>query len=114
MRMWMVNPRYMCRQHLLGEHLEIHMFAGAMNKNKNLNGFARNGLLEPYSLHGRHDNLVKEMERRGYTHKTPMPVVNLSSLDSDLRNSKVDMIRSEHDLFGRCQECKKRFLKGGE
>ena len=26
MRMWMVNPRIMCRQHLLGEHVEIHMF----------------------------------------------------------------------------------------
>jgi hypothetical protein len=24
--MWMVDPRIMCRNHLLGEHAEIHMF----------------------------------------------------------------------------------------
>jgi hypothetical protein len=28
MRMWMVNPRIMCGNHLLGEHLETHMFYG--------------------------------------------------------------------------------------
>ena len=28
MRMWLVNPALLCRQHLLGEHVEMHMFAG--------------------------------------------------------------------------------------
>lgn len=32
MRMWMVPPELMCRQHLLGEHVELHMFVGAINK----------------------------------------------------------------------------------
>lgn len=25
MRMWMVDPTIMCRQHLLGEHYELHV-----------------------------------------------------------------------------------------
>lgn len=31
MRMWMVDPKIMCRKHLLGEHLELHMLAGCIN-----------------------------------------------------------------------------------
>ena len=30
MRMWGVDPKQMCRQHLLGEHVELHMQAGAV------------------------------------------------------------------------------------
>ncbi len=32
MRTWMVPPQIMCRQHLLGEHNEIHKFVGAVTK----------------------------------------------------------------------------------
>jgi hypothetical protein len=37
--MWMVDPRQMCRQHLLGEHNELHMFAGTMRKGIGLAGY---------------------------------------------------------------------------
>ena len=26
MRMWLVDPKFMCNQHLLGEHVEMHSF----------------------------------------------------------------------------------------
>ena len=32
MRMWLVPPQLMCDQHLLGEHLEMHMFIGTIRK----------------------------------------------------------------------------------
>ena len=32
MRMWMVDPQIMCRQHLLGEHTEMHMFVGTLKR----------------------------------------------------------------------------------
>jgi len=28
MRMWMLNPKALCRKHLMGEHVEIHMLVG--------------------------------------------------------------------------------------
>ncbi len=33
MRMWMVDTKKLCRQHLLAEHSEMHMFAGALAHN---------------------------------------------------------------------------------
>ena len=106
MRMWMVNPEYMCRQHLLGEHLELHMFVTSINKKMKLTGFVKNNLLEVSSLKSRHEELVNEMERRGYKHKTPLIDFDASYL-GDLSLQKINISQSEKDLFGRCDSCKK-------
>jgi hypothetical protein len=71
MRMWMIDPKYMCRKHLLGEHVEIHMIIGAIKKNKNLQGFFDKKLIEINSIITRHDELVFEMIKRGYNHNSP-------------------------------------------
>ena len=34
MRQWMVDPRLLCRKHLLGEHVENHMFIGTLKRVK--------------------------------------------------------------------------------
>ena len=46
MRMWMIDPKMLCKKHLLGEHVELHMFVGTINKNKKLDGYKKNGLVE--------------------------------------------------------------------
>ena len=30
--MWKVNPKFLCVRHLLGEHKELHMLVGTLNK----------------------------------------------------------------------------------
>ena len=47
MRMWMVDPRGMCNKHLVGEHLELHMFVESLRKKMNLGGYFRSNCLEP-------------------------------------------------------------------
>ena len=107
MRMWMVNPRRMCRQHLLGEHLECHMFVGAINAGTRLSGFARNGLLETSSLRQRHEALAKEMRRRGYRHSSPLPGFQRNLFWWFGGNfGKVDRKRSQQELFKRCKMCR--------
>ena len=103
MRMWMVNPKIMCRNHLLGEYLECHMFLGSIKKKQNLKGYLENNLLEPRSLEKRHKALVKEMERRGFNHKSPLDVRpnDLNSLD----NIKIDSDSSLKELLRRCKKC---------
>ena len=100
--MWMVNPRIMCRQHLLGEHLELHMFAGAINKHLSLDGYLRNNLLEPASIIARHSTLVSEMTRRGYHHKSPLVEINTNFL----LDTRIDSKKSLDDLLARCERCK--------
>lgn len=65
MRMWMVNPEMLCRKHLLGEHLECHMFVGTILAGKSLKGYVDNGLVEVDSLVQRHNDLAVEMSKRG-------------------------------------------------
>jgi hypothetical protein len=109
--MWMVNPRIMCRKHLLGEHVENHMFVGSMKK-VNLRGYVDNNLLEMQALSSRHDTLVKEMRRRGYNHQSPFDSETYEAFfptyDDYTRNSKVDVKPSLEDLLARCEECAQR------
>lgn len=109
MRMWMVAPEIMCRKHLLGEHVEIHMIVGALRKHKNLTGYFKPVvLIELESLQLRHNQLVKEMERRGYNHKSPLPDYVYT------RSDKVDVNRSLLDLLNRCSQCEERYKNGND
>lgn len=103
MRMWNVSPPLMCRKHLLGEHVEMHMFLGSLRLDKRLDGYIRTGLVEVHNIKRRHDELVQEMISRGYCHKSPME-------DSPLLATAgfVDRKRSLEDLQFRCTECRRR------
>jgi len=99
MRMWLVDPSKMCRKHLLGEHVELHMLVGSLTKGKNIQGFIKDGLVELHSIKSRHAILVDEMTRRGYNHKSELPNF------IELKLGKVDVQRNEIDLKTRCKEC---------
>jgi hypothetical protein len=68
MRMWMVEPKIMCKNHLLGEHAEIHMFVWNIARNRSVNGYITKGLLETHNLCSRHEELAQELTKRGYHH----------------------------------------------
>lgn len=109
MRMWMVDPKMMCRQHLMGEHVEMHMFLGSMLKGTSMEGYCQNNLMEPEQLKARHDALVVEMERRGYNHKSPMSQADfergLAQMPTLLQIVKIDPVPAAADLFSRCAVC---------
>ena len=105
MRMWNVNPKTLCRKHLLGEHLEIHMFVGSINKKISMKGYLEKGFLEIHNLKKRHDALVEEMESRGYNHKSPLPLIKKTS-----KSGKVDIQNSIKILTEKCQECSKKMF----
>ena len=101
----MVNPRVMCRQHLLGEHAEIHMFIGTISREKSVKGYLQKGLLEVHNLYLRHEELVEEMKRRGYVH--------CSDLDGKWRSVErsgfIDRSKNLVELVMRCSRCKRRY-----
>lgn len=100
MRMWNVDTRKMCRQHLLGEHVEMHMFAGCIAKGINIEGYL-NGLVETGNLAKRHNELAKEMVRRGYKHNSPYPRT------PKINAGFVDKCFNLLELGRRCRECKR-------
>jgi hypothetical protein len=75
MRIWDISPKKLCRNHLLGEHRELHAIWSVLVNGKK--GYAHHpetlrwkGKLK--ALYGRHDALVVEMSNRGYRHRSPL------------------------------------------
>ncbi len=104
----MVDPTKMCQKHLCGEHVEIHMLLSNLRKNKSIDGYLKNGLLELSSMLNRHNALAKEMINRGYNHHSPL---ELDETDiSQIKNHygfgyKVNTLNSITDLSIRCSKC---------
>lgn len=112
-RMWMVEPKILCKKHLMGEHVEHHMVVGVLKKKYSLDGFIKNNLLEITSLKERHDSLVEEMLRRGYNHKTELREedYDTSYLEDRIKNYKINKSSALEDLLNRCEECKGNYEK---
>jgi hypothetical protein len=75
MRIWDIEPSLLCRQHLLGEHRELHAVWTILTQGKQ--GYVNHpetlrwrGRLA--ALYRRHESLVGEMTLRGYRHATPL------------------------------------------
>jgi hypothetical protein len=114
--MWMVDPSLLCKDHLLGEHKEVHMLVGSLAKGTSLGKYLTDKLVDPSRVFERHDALVREFVRRQYQHHTPL---NLGVLAKKARLSNkqakkllvsnpVDTIRNLRDLQDRCWACAAR------
>ena len=75
MRIWDLKPKDLCRKHLLGEHRELHAIWSIIVNSKK--GYS----LHPETLRWKgklkalylvHDEIVKEMKKRGYNHNSPL------------------------------------------
>lgn len=75
MRIWDISPKLLCRNHLLGEHRELHAMWAVITENKK--GYSKHpetlrwiGKLK--AMYFRHEKLVSEMKSRGYNHQSPL------------------------------------------
>ena len=105
MRIWDVDPEVLCRQHLLGEHRELHAVwtilttdsPGYRRHPETLRWEGRLG-----ALARRHDRLVCEMDRRGYRHRSPL---DLSLATGDVVQTElVDPLETQLALL-RAKPC---------
>lgn len=101
-RMWGVNPELLCAKHLLGEHVEMHMFAGSIRKGISTKGYEQTGLVILSKIRSRHDALAKEMKRRGMNHRSPMDRIVDGS-----KGGWLDEKKNLKELKRRCVECGK-------
>lgn len=100
MRVWDVPPKILCRNHLLGEHRELHAIWTILTQGKD--GYSRHpetlrwkGKL--YALYRRHDLLVDEMIRRGYNHHSVLDKKLASG--SKTQNDYVDSYESQIQIL---------------
>ena len=107
----MIRPDVLCRQHLLGEHNELHAIFNIITKG--LKGFAHHPEVMRWrgklmALRLRHAEQAKEMQARGYNHKSPLPEhkgdVHISMY---YQNEQWQSTEKQIELLrARCKECK--------
>lgn len=105
----MINPKKLCKNHLLGEHNEIHKMVGNIKLKRSISGFIKKNCIEPKSIKRRHTVLVKEMKRRGYNHRSNLSKFDLSYLPENDLNYRINRKESIKDLKNRCDNCKNNF-----
>jgi len=100
MRIWDLPPNILCRNHLLGEHRELHALWAILTEGKK--GYANHpetrrwkGKLK--ALYERHEALVKEMTRRGYRHHSPLDATLATG--EALQKSFVNTRQEQKDLL---------------
>lgn len=77
MRVWDLHPKHLCRKHLLAEHRELHGLWNILTKHKGKGGYSKHPETlrwagKTRALYERHEALVKEFKKRGYTHLSPL------------------------------------------
>ena len=104
MRLWGINPKILCRNHLLGEHKELHYMVGWINGKKPLllKRWSDKGFIDTTIIKKRHEELVIEMVNRGYNHKSPLNDF------TDPKWGRINVEKNKEDLFNRCIICKER------
>lgn len=100
MRIWDIAPEKLCRNHLLGEHRELHALWSIIVNNKK--GYSKHpetlrwkGKLK--ALYNRHDLLVSEMQKRGYNHNSPLD--KTFATGKNVQDIFVDSIEKQRTLL---------------
>jgi len=93
MRIWDIDPALLCRKHLLGEHRELHGLWNILVIHGGTGGYSRHPetlrwVGKTRALYERHEALVREMERRGYAHRSPLDA--LLSEGSSVQDAFID------------------------
>ena len=96
MRIWDLPPSLLCRQHLLGEHRELHGLWRILIEDRK--GYARHPETRRWrgklaALYERHEALVEEMARREYRHASPLD--QQQATGSAVQNEYVDSLDAQ-------------------
>ena len=115
----------MCRPHLLGEHMEGHMFQGSMRGNISLAGFYDGNLFfGPQFLIHRHNELTMLLKGQLVGHKTQITTETIAEATGpqaglvysrlsypDIQITKEMVKQSRMDLLSRCSNCRNLHLR---
>lgn len=119
-RMWGVEVELMCREHLMGEHNEMHMLVGSIRKHPHgeaiAQGHAEKGQIDTSLIQERHDALAEEMEARGYDHDSSMEYddsLGIGEVDAE-RDPSLEASNIRDELADRCPECREKILADSE
>lgn len=96
MRIWDVPPENLCRQHLLGEHRELHGLWNILTIHEGKGGYSQHPETKRWvgklsALRRRHERLVEVMLARGYQHHSHLDLdLATGPHEQDVRLEPID------------------------
>jgi coproporphyrinogen III oxidase len=110
MRVWDLDPKFLCRNHLLGEHREIHAIWNIITLNKKGYGShpeTRRWIGKLKALYLRHEKVKSEMIFRDYHHKSELnkKFALGKSIQDKFINTPQEQIKILKDKGCNCQFC---------
>jgi hypothetical protein len=104
-RIWDVPPSLLCRQHLLGEHRELHGLWRILIEDRR--GYAHHPETRRWrgklaALYERHEALVEATAHRSYRHASPLD--QRDATGSAVQNEFVDSTEAQFAIF-RSKSC---------
>lgn len=104
--MWLINPRVLCDDHLLGSHSECHQLVGTIHNHPHgeavAEGHAEKGNIDTFLLEQWHRLVVEEMEQRGWDHDSPL---SYSRDEPQYGKGSIDPQENVEELRQRCDDC---------
>jgi hypothetical protein len=96
MRIWDIKTKQLCRNHLLGEHRELHAIWVIITENKT--GYRHHPEVRRWkgklkALYNRHEELVTEMVSRGYVHRSMLNETLATGLS--VQNEHVNTVQEQ-------------------
>jgi hypothetical protein len=100
MRIWDITPDKLCRNHLLGEHNELHAMWNILTQGKK--GYSNHPETKRWkgklrALYRVHEEIVQEMLARGYNHMSPLD--KSLATGSRLQTSFVDPVDRQIEIL---------------
>jgi hypothetical protein len=108
MRIWDLPVEKLCKNHLLGEHRELHAIWNIISQDKK--GYSKHPETKRWkgklkALYIRHEKLVTEMKKRGYNHNSTLDArlaegkeiqdESVDSIDTQIKILKNKMCKCE-------------------
>lgn len=108
--MWLGIPvEHLCDQHLLGLHKELHQEAGTLENHPHGEAIVRGhwvfGQVSTDRVRERHQEVAKEMERRGMNHDSPLDFEDRYGFHSWMIGLPLEQVQKVK-LSNRCGDCK--------
>lgn len=114
-RVWDIPPQYLCKNHLLGEHRELHGVFKVIIDNKK--GYSNHPETKRWigklgALWFRHLRLVNEMSKRNYKHNSNLPFDFESNEFGMSQNEYVNTLEEQlENIIGKKCNCKIKEIK---
>jgi hypothetical protein len=107
--MWLdTAPSKLCKQHLLGLHKELHQESGTIKNHQYGEAIAvghyKLGQISAEKIESKHDDVVKEMNKRGINHKSPLKYRDYTGLHSWMLGFPAALL-NKISLANRCENC---------